>query len=141
MRYFFVEPEVAGGWGKNTVFERTPGKPPVVHKLHYHFEGWLGDELLESAPCFIATQALSDLIKKAHLTGAEFDTLEVSTAENFQELTPELQLPGFVWLKVHGVAGRDDFGIASDCRLVISKRALDLLQTSNISQAQICEYK
>lgn len=30
-----------------------------------------------------------------------------------------------LWLKVNGQAGRDDFGIASDYRLVISRRVLD----------------
>lgn len=52
-KYYVVEPEVAGGFGINTVFTRTEGKPMVVHKLHYEFDGWLGDSLLETTPCYI----------------------------------------------------------------------------------------
>lgn len=45
MKYFYIEPEVAGGLGRNTVMNRAV-HPPVVSKLHYHFDGWLGDVLL-----------------------------------------------------------------------------------------------
>jgi hypothetical protein len=48
--YYAVELEVAGGWGENTVFTTLPGKGVVVQRLHYKFDGWLGDELLERPP-------------------------------------------------------------------------------------------
>lgn len=50
MKFYYVEPEVAGGWGSNTVFERTPGRPTVVHKLNYAFDGWLCQTLECSNP-------------------------------------------------------------------------------------------
>jgi hypothetical protein len=69
MTYFILEPEVAGGWGPNTKFTRTPGKRVVIHHLNYEFDGRLGDELLESWPCFIVTQSLADRLKSSGLTG------------------------------------------------------------------------
>jgi hypothetical protein len=140
LRYFYIEPEVAGGWGKNTVFDRTPGKPTVMHKLHYEFQGWQGDELLESTPCFIASEQVAREIEKAHFTGATFDEVEVTTSDQFQELYPTRQLPKFVWLRVEAKAGHDDFGIAPDGRLVVSERALGLLRELGISQALIAEF-
>src|SRR6266498_236105 len=118
MKFYYVEPEVAGGWGKNTIFDRTPGRRTVVHKLHYEFQGWLGDELLESAPCFIVSEGMAQGIEKARLSGAVFDQVEITTSEQFRELYPNRQLPKFVWLKVGGTAGHEDFGIAADARLV-----------------------
>ena len=133
--YHVVEPEVAGGWGKNTVFTRTPGKATVVHKLHYQFDGWLGDELLESTPCYIVTERLAHEIERAQLTGVRFDDVEVTTSGQFKELYPNRQLPKFVWLKVEGKPGQDDFGIAPGLQFVVSERALELLKRVGISHA------
>ena len=72
MHYFLLSPEVAGGLGPNTMMNRMV-HPPEVSRLHYEMEGWLGDELLESFPCFIVTQRVADAIQDAHLTGAGFD--------------------------------------------------------------------
>jgi hypothetical protein len=123
-----IEPEVAGGWGPNTVATRTPGSPVVVQKLHYQFDGWLGDELLESTPCFIATEKLAEKIQEARLTGANFEVVQISTSSLFREMHPAKELPPFVWLQVHGKPGMDDFGLSSDLRLVISNRAYAVIQ-------------
>src|SRR5437016_12512582 len=116
MRYFRVEPEVAGGWGSRTVVNRN--LPPwVITKLHYHFEGWLGDGLLESFPAFIIVDDARYLFKKHNLTGFLFADVEITTSEEFELLNSCLQLPKFIWLKVDGLAKYDDFGIGSDGRL------------------------
>jgi len=132
--FYVLEPEVAGGFGDGTVIDRSSGKL-IVEKLHYEFEGWLGDHLLESTPCYIASEKLVTEIKKEQMLGVEFDDVEVTTSGQFSELYPNKQLPKFVWLKVTGVPGQDDFGIAPGLRLIISKRALDLLKQIGISHA------
>ncbi len=137
MKFYCIEPEVAGGWGKHTVVERTQGRPVIVRQLHYEFEGWLGDELLESTPCFIVSERMASEIEKARLTGAGFDQVEVTVSEQFRELYPNRQLPKFVWLKIEGNPGQDDFGNAPDGRLVVSQRALEVLQTVGISHALV----
>jgi hypothetical protein len=134
-KYYVIEPEVAGGWGKNTVATRIPGKPMVVHKVHYQLDGWLGDELLESTPCYIASERLAHDIERAGLTGVRFDEAEVTTSQQFRELYPNRQLPKFVWLKVEGKPGMEDFGIAPGLRLVVSQRALELLKHVGVSHA------
>lgn len=140
MKYFYIEPEVAGGWGKNTVFDRTPGMPTVVHKLHYEFQGWLGDELLESTPCFIVSERVAREIEKAQLTGAGFDEVEITVSEQFQELYPNRQLPTFHWFKVNGGVGHDDFGIAADLRLVVSERALAVIKPLCPASCDVTDY-
>jgi len=72
MKYYYIEPEVAGGLGNDTVMNRSV-HPPVVTKLHYQFDGWLGDVLLESSPCFIVTELAKQKLQDARLTGATFD--------------------------------------------------------------------
>ena len=140
MNFYYFEPEVAGGWGKNTVFDRTPGRPTIVHKLHYEFQGWMGDELLESTPCFIVSQRVAREIERSQFTGAGFDEVEITASDQFQELYPDRQLPVFVWFKVDGNAGRDDFGIAPDGRLVVSERAIEMLRSFALTQAMLTEF-
>ncbi|MGH7418144.1 MAG: hypothetical protein ACREKB_10245 [Candidatus Rokuibacteriota bacterium] len=40
MSYWILEPEVAGEIGEGTVLEPCT-HPPVGHRLHYEFRGWL----------------------------------------------------------------------------------------------------
>src|SRR5580700_5627195 len=92
--YYILEPEVAGGLGPRTIMDRSVHPPRVTH-LHYHFEGWLGDQLVESFPCWLVTAAVGAEIKDAGLTGAEFGDAEVSASETFRELHPGRSLPSF----------------------------------------------
>lgn len=140
MKFYKLDPEVAGGWGANTAFTRTLGKPLVVHRLHYQFDGWLGDELLESSPCFIVTQRLADLLQRRELSGYELKGVEISTSEIFRDHFPERQLPQFAWLDVTGKVGVDDFSVDVDGRLVVSESALDALKAMQLENCEVSDF-
>ena len=55
----------------------------------------------------------------------------------FGEFHPDMRLPKFMWLQITGQAGRDDFGLAADLRMVISERALDVLKRLQLTDALI----
>jgi hypothetical protein len=135
MTFTILEPEVAGGWGPRTVADRSV-HPPRVERLHYEFAGWLGDDLLESFPCYVVTPSLAEALGAAQCTGFSLDDVLVTSTEEFRELYPGRKLPAFRWLKVHGVAGTDDFGHASDFRLVVSSRALAVLDEFQLQHAE-----
>ena len=134
MQFYLLEPEVAGGFGERTVIDRSSGRMEVK-SLHYKFEGWLGDELLESTPCFIASRRLAQEIERERLSGVRFADLEITTSHEFNELHVGLTLPEFIWLKVEGIPSESDFGITSDLNLIVSDRALQLLKSVGISHA------
>ena len=134
MKYYVVEPEVAGGFGNHTIIDRSSGKMNVK-KLHYQFDGWLGDELLESTPCFIVSEKLAHEIEHERLTGVGFADIEVTTSDEFKELYPTQQLPKFIWLKAGNRPGEDDFGITPSLNLVVSESALQLLKRIGVSHA------
>ncbi len=136
MEYFYVEPEVAGGLGENTLLDSST-HPPVVRHLHYQFDGWLGDSLLESFPCFIVTQDAQLTMSRLGFSGLEFGPVEVTRSEQFNELHPDLPLPMFVWFKPIGRLGIDDFSTAIDGRLIVSDRALEALKSTGLSNAFI----
>jgi len=153
MKYFYLEPEVAGGIGTGTVMDRR-FHPPAVSRLHYEFDTWLGDALLESFPCWITTASAAETIMASGITGVSIGAVKVTTSELFQDLYPNRALPKFVWLKVEGTPGRDDFGVAkgfkitgaekpSEARrfcLVVSERALFLLRGLGIAHATISKF-
>lgn len=140
MRYYQIEPEVAGGFGDNTVIDRSSGRM-VVRKLNYEFDGWLGDALLESCPCFIITEDAKRKLQSIGATGIKFDKVEVTTSEEFKDFYPNKQLPKFVWLQIDGKPGQDDFGIGSGPGLVVSGRVLEALKDLGISNALVTDYE
>ncbi len=138
-KFYILEPEVAGGLGHKTEIG-TSVHPPHVKKLHFEFNGWLGDDLLESFPCYIVTERLRALIDCAVYSGYEFSDVLISTSEQFKELYPERKLLTFYWLKVTGQPGVDDFGISSNHALIVSSQVLEQLKQTNIENCEIEEY-
>jgi hypothetical protein len=140
MKYYQVEPEVAGGIGEHSVIDRSSGKM-VVRKLHYEFDGWDGDVLLESCPCFIVTEEARRELESIGATGVRFDNVEVTASELFEQLYPNRRLPKFVWLQIVGKPGQDDFGMGKGLMLVASERALKVLKRLGINNALIKDYE
>ncbi|WP_246679558.1 hypothetical protein [Mesorhizobium sp. B2-3-5] len=115
----------------------TSVHPPVVSKLIYRVEGWFGDALVTSFPCFLVVEEAKRGLLAIGVTGATFAHAEITTSEEFHELQPDVKLPLFVWLKVDGRAGHDDFGINQKLNLVISERAFDVLDELGLPSASI----
>jgi hypothetical protein len=134
MKFFYFEPEVAGGIGPKSDMDNSVW-PPRIRKLQYVFDGWLGDAILESFPCFIVTDVAAKALLREGLTGFELDDVEVSVSELFRELYPGQELPVFRWLKITGEPGVDDFGVGADHRLVVSERVTRTLQAFGIKKA------
>ncbi|MCP4357557.1 MAG: hypothetical protein GY796_06030 [Chloroflexi bacterium] len=140
MEFFVLEPEVAGGWGKNTEAD-TSVYPPRVFKLHYEFSGWLGDCIIESFPCFLVTADASQAISEAHLSGYEFVNVEVSQSNEFDEFHPGYELPTWRWLEPTGTPGKDDFAVTNKVVLVVSNRALNILKEHGLEHCNVSRYK
>lgn len=139
MTYRYVEPEVSGSLGESTDLDSSV-HPPVVSRLEFRFDGWLGDCLLECFPCFVLTERAKAAVEASKFSGVIFDDLVVSKSDQFDELYPGKELPVFFWAKVTGVAGQDDFGLAKDFRLVLSEQALKVLERFGLEQSLISDY-
>lgn len=131
---WYISPEVAGELGDRAVLDSSV-HPPVVHRFHHHFQGWLGDDLLAAFPCFLITSRLAKALKVSELSGFELAPVEVSVSSEFEELYPGRVLPEFQWLKATGRGPHADFRLSPDFRLDISDRALELLRRFNINNA------
>jgi len=133
VKYFVLQPEVAGGTGPKTVFIDRCASPPAIAHLNYQFDGWLGDPILETVRSFIVTEPLKERLELVNASGISFAPVEVSKSGEFEDIYPNRDLPLFVWLQVHGQAGQDDFGYKPDHVLVVSERILDILKESGMS--------
>ena len=134
--FSLLEPEVAGELGDDTVIDRS-AHPPRVSELHYVLTGWLGDELLESFPCYIVTERVADALQRAGLTGCTFDAVKLEVSNQFRELYLDRHVPMFRWLRITGRAFVDDFAMSDDHLLVVSDRALAILKQFTLSECDI----
>jgi len=154
LRLFELEPEVAGGFGENTVVSnldnvRAKRERPIVTHLHYEFSGWLGDEILETTPCFIVTEGLADSIQRSELKGYNFADVETSVTEEFEELYPGTILPKFKRIIPQGTVevngntsldwSGDDFCLSQKSVLVVSEKALDVIKKHKLDYCDITE--
>jgi hypothetical protein len=135
MKRYFVEPEVAGELGEDTVLDSTR-HPPVVSRLHYRLDALPTDCLIESFPCFVVTDEAMAAIRDARLSGAAFGPMRLTASPELLAENPSAELPAMHWLRVDG--GMDaDFSIGPDHRLVLSQRALDLLSGISLTGAVV----
>ncbi|MDB4923520.1 hypothetical protein [Mucilaginibacter sp.] len=140
MKKYIIEPEVAGQLGDDTVLNYST-KPPIIEKLNYEFDDWLGDDFIEGFQCFICSERLAEYIKKQNLTGYTFDDCKITKSQFFNDLHEDgLILPLFYWFKIIGNEN-DDFFIVPNSMLVVSQHALETLQAFNMDRCQIQEYE
>jgi hypothetical protein len=136
MPSYVLEPEVAGGWGISTVAD-TSTYPPHVSALEYRFDGWLGDELLESFTCYIVTARVAHALRLSALSGFVLRPVRITRSSEFEEFKPGFVFPDFEWLDIVGKAGLTDFGRDSNHRLVVSETARSLLKGFDIDHCQV----
>jgi hypothetical protein len=115
----------------------TTVHPPRVQRLHYEFEDWLGDDLVESFPCFLVSEPLAAKLTAVDLGTFQLKDVEVTMTPEAKELLGDNAFPNFYWLDVAGTAGRDDVGITLTGLLVVSDQALAVLREFNIDNCDV----
>ena len=144
MKYFVLEPEVAGGIGKKSKILYENSKIKEVLFLDYEFEGWLGDDILTIHPCFIISESLCDIIKASDLKGYQLQKMVVSFSDFFLEVYNKNILPNFIRLlpfAINDISLIDkmllDFYLYKNTTLIVSEKALNTLKKLNLSNANI----
>ncbi len=151
MAFYFLEPEVPGGLGEGTEWDRTTDPYEVV-KLHYEMQGWMGDELITSSPVYMVGEQVAKALQQANLSGFTLAPMTLSFSDQFRSRYAAADVPGFVWLKLGDRPMLDDFGRCSRASgattpkpvrlktsLLVSGRALDVLKQFRIEQCEVEE--
>lgn len=139
MRYFTIEPEVAGHLGEATLLDRST-HPPVIHRLHYEFDDWLGDDIVEAFPAYLVTNRLRQLLENECITNIQFRNCVCTVSPQYKEWNEGSPLPEFWWLQLCGSGGSDDIGLVPPARLVVSEKVLRLFRTTRIPHADVKEW-
>jgi len=151
MKFYRYIPEGSGDYGPNTVYiGKKTAHPCVVSHLHYEFNYWPGDGIQWSLFHFIVTESLRKALEavKPPLTGMQFDTVEISGDDQefkhvWRKGRPDSALGKWYWLKITGKAGIDDFGLIPAAKLIVSERALGVIEgfvQKESSVREIIEY-
>lgn len=140
MTYFLLGPEVAGGWGPHIQVDRR-SHPPVVTRLHYEFQGWLGDDLLTTFPVFVVTRRLAVALQESRLSGFQLADMELSVGDTWEQLYGTRAVPQCRWLKVTGTGGAEDFGLTELAHLVVSENALQLLRRFSLQHCEVFPWR
>ena len=135
-----VSPEVAGGFGEGTSLDYS-GDPVRVDRLHYVFSGWLGDEIVESFPCFLVSERLAEAMVVGGLTGVELRDVEVSIDAQFERSHPDAAaaMPSWLWLYPVGSPFSDDMWTDERSQLHVSQHGYDVLTRFKVAAAEFVE--
>lgn len=139
MPHHVLEPEVAGGLGPRTVMS-TDVHPPRVEHLHYEVEGWLGDDVLESTPCFLISPEAAAALQQAGCTGLRTAAAEVTIAPDAAPAV-DSRVEGFLWLQPTGEPGQDDLAVDATASLVVSDRALEVLRRFHLEHCDRTDWE
>ncbi len=140
MKFYKLEPEVGGELGKNTVLDRSTF-PPTAMKLHFEFAGWFGDCIVESFPCYLITNDMAQQLSDEGITGFVIRDVEITTSDEFQEMSPVKELPDFKWLDVDGEFLKDDLSISPSNLIVVSQKVLSLFKEAGLKNCGIEEFQ
>ncbi|WP_254660830.1 hypothetical protein [Bacillus sp. FJAT-27225] len=118
-----------------------------VKFLHYEFDGWLGDELVESTPAFIVSSRLAEGLKQSEFKGFTLQDCLVTASDEFEELYPDIELPNFVRFIPQGTVELEgeqfknwsghDFCLSAKGELVVTEKALAFLNNYSINNCEI----
>jgi hypothetical protein len=118
--------------GARTEFDRST-VPFRVTRLHVVAEGWLGDHLIAVPPCVIASSELCAAIGNAGCTGCHVRQMEFTRTDDPRAAS----MPEFLWLGIVGIAKTDDFGMSEDQHLVVSEKALKVIQSFPLGHCEV----
>lgn len=149
MKLLRLEPEVPGQIGNNSIITYKDGRIDEIKFLHFVFDGWLGDDLVTTYPCYLVSEKLEHALASSDRTGFVFEHAEISVSRTYKQLYPDRIIPNFKRLMMQGtVLFKDseywEWSGHDICRgnkggLVVTEKAYELMKQFNINHCEITE--
>jgi hypothetical protein len=128
---FALEPHVAGELGPATILDPSL-HPPIVTDVEYVLDHPDTDDLIESFPVFLVSEALATRL--TGFPGIAFGPAVVRPGDNYLELFGDAQHKQYVRLLV---GGGPDLWIGEDLILRASDRAMVVLREFDLRRCDI----
>lgn len=137
MLHHALEPEATGTLGPGAEWKPdASGSTTQTDPLKCEFAGWLGDDLVGVHPDFVVTGSLADALRASDLTGFELREAIVTKSPEFVSYAGALP-DRWERLVPTGRAESDHDFAHRGSMLLVSERALALLNTHRIVEAQL----
>lgn len=131
-----LDPEVAGNFGNSSELD-TSVHPPRVRRLEYRVEGWLGDDLIQTFPVYLASPGLVDAMTRSGLTGFTDRGAGVVTVDPQVASAVDKKILDFHWIEIDGQQESDDLFITSEYLLGVSDRAWAIFDSFQLEQCDV----
>lgn len=139
MDYYKVEPGVPATIGPRTIWD-TSVHPPKLSNVELLFD-WVGDCLIESFPVYAVSEEAAEKLVSNGCTGVQFESIICKKSEDFGVFKGDQALPVFRRLIPIGKPGFDDFGEIVELGLIISAKALNVLEAVALQDVIVSPYK
>lgn len=137
MKYYYIRPEVPGGVGVNTTYDKSTIPWTLMH-FHLIMEGWLGGDILKVSNAFMVTEGLEAELVSSELSGIKsFEMVEIDSSDTFKKLYPNRKLPKLKRMVIDGELGEDDFVIKDHMKLLVSERVMETLNNFDLSDLEM----
>ena len=138
--YYFIKPQSASQLGNKTVYDKSV-VPWGIEKLHVIFDVWSNDDILKNSPCYFISKKLHNGILDSELSGIEIgEQIQIDKSDTFQSLYPNKKIGEFYLVHITGSPMVSDFGILSPNKLIISEKALKLLNGYIMNDCEIVRH-
>lgn len=135
-----VDAEVAGGLGRDMDYKHERS-PRLIGRLHYVFDGWLGDDIVTTASFWLVSERLAAALRNSELTGFELEDALVTVSDTWRTFKGDAE-PG-VWTRLVPVGDREhgsDFFVENNgTRLFVSDRAAEFLRGFTVQEGQLLQ--
>ena len=135
MNYYITEPQVPGYLGSHTTY--TSQFPARVGDMHYVFNSWPCDDIIEAYPCFAVSDRLKAKIEEAGASGVNFLPCSVAMSEDISD-SEGANIPFFWRIEPTGVMRKDDVSLDKEHRLVVSDKVKRIIE---IFKPMDCDFK
>jgi hypothetical protein len=110
-QFFQLDPEVPGNEGPGTIVANMPQLQaglafvPEIKHLEFQFDAWLGNDIVQTSPCYLVSDVLAEAMKQSELLGYRLQAITVSTTDvldRWQSEMVERPIPPFVRILMDG---------------------------------------
>jgi hypothetical protein len=130
-----LEPLVAGQLGDGTLLDAST-HPPLVSRVQYVLDAPTSDDLIESFPVFLVSEALGSALMEAALEGIGFDEAETVPSDEYVATYGSVPHKRYRWLKVEP-SQVGDCWLDENYRLVVSDRMYAVIEQHEVGGCDV----
>jgi hypothetical protein len=131
---YALEPMVAGELGEGTEIDPAT-HPPMVSSVEYVLDAPDADDLVESFPVFLVSDAVATRLLDASLTGFDLAEARVVPSPEYRAAYGDVPHKAYRWLRP-GRDPADDVWLSDDHRLCVSDRMMQLLEQGDLGNCE-----